>query len=228
MSNSNPTPTAPRLQAFQVINSSKKTVPLLSLSCPDYLSTGPNVVLRFLSGIGFAMMMISFLKCTYYNVIIAWVILYMFESFRKEVPWKKCDNDWNTGLCRWVRTEIKSWKSPKHIFVDYKFVASHTIGFPDLADLWAVKIKKKPMILSARCTSRRSRCEKMRKVCLFFSQNNKIVWLSNMADTFLEKFTRCAKGCGFFSWCRFGCWLVGQANYDHMVRINFPCRCFVP
>ena len=46
------------------------------------------------------MMMISFLVAIYYNVIIAWVILYMFESFRKEVPWKKCDNDWNTGLCR--------------------------------------------------------------------------------------------------------------------------------
>ena len=60
------------------------------------------------------------------------------------------------------------------------------------------------MILCARSTSRsreqstkrRSRSENMWKVCLFYSQNNKIVWLSNMADTFLEKFTRCAKVCG--------------------------------
>ena len=37
---------------------------------------------------------------------------------------------------------------------------------------------------------------KQQEVCLFYSQNNKIVWLSNMADTSFEKFTRCAKVCG--------------------------------
>ena len=31
------------------------------------------------------------------------------------------------------------------------------------------------------------------------SQNNKIIWLSNRADTFIEKFTRCAKVYGCFS-----------------------------
>ena len=45
------------------------------------------------------------------------------------------------------------------------------------------------MILCTRSTSRShehhaSWCsENMQKVCLFYSQNNKIVWLSNMADT---------------------------------------------
>ena len=43
----------------------------------------------------------------------------------------------------------------------------------------------------------------MWKVCLFCSQNNKSVWLSNMADTFLEKFRKCAKDCGLFSWLCF-------------------------
>ena len=38
----------------------------------------------------------------------------------------------------------------------------------------------------------------MLKIYLFYSQNNKIVWLSNMADTFLEKFIRCAKACGLY------------------------------
>ena len=62
------------------------------------------------------------------------------------------------------------------------------------------------MILCARSTSRsseqsakrRSRSETMLKVCLFYSQNIKILWLSNMEDTRLEKFTRCAKVCGLF------------------------------
>ena len=67
------------------------------------------------------------------------------------------------------------------------------------------------MILCARSTSRsreqstkrRSRSESMRKVCLFYSQNNIMVWLSKMEDTFLEKCTRCAKVCGMFSWLCF-------------------------
>ena len=62
---------------------------------------------------------------------------------------------------------------------------------------------KKPMILCA-CSKPRSREQSMKlrpssenvwKVCLFYSQNNKSLWLSNMADTL----TRCAKVCGLFS-----------------------------
>ena len=62
------------------------------------------------------------------------------------------------------------------------------------------------MILCARSTSRsreqstkRRSCSKsMRKVCLFYSQNNKIVWLANMTEN-----TKCAKVCGLFSWLCF-------------------------
>ena len=58
-------------------------------------------------------------------------------------------------------------------------VTTHVIGFYDLVDLWV----KTPMILGARSTSRsreqstkrRSRGKNMRKVCLFYSQNSKIV-----------------------------------------------------
>ena len=60
--------------------------------------------------------------------------------------------------------------------------------------------------------------ENIWKVCLFYGQNNKIVGSSNMADTFIEKFMRCAKVCGlFFMVVFFGCWLAGQTNSDHMV-----------
>ena len=70
---------------------------------------------------------------------------------------------------------------------------------------------KKPTILCARSTSSkserskkcRSRSENIRKGCLFYSQNNKIVWISKIADKFIEKFTRCAKVCGIFSWMCF-------------------------
>lgn len=53
-----------------------------------------------LTGIGFGMIMVSFLVSIYYNMIIAWCLLYMFQSFRKDVPWRTCDNTWNTPLCQ--------------------------------------------------------------------------------------------------------------------------------
>ena len=79
-----------------------------------------------------------------------------------------------------------------------------------------------PMILCAWSTSRsreqstkrRSLSENMWKVCLLYSQNNKIVWLSNMADTRFGKFTRCAKVCGrFFPDCALRT-LIGWAGFQ--------------
>ena len=92
---------------------------------------------------------------------------------------------------------------------------SHVIGSSELVDLWEIRIKK-PMILCARSTSRsreqrvkrRSRSENMRKVCLFYNQNNKILWLSNMADT--HEVRKGIWDCFFI--VLFGCWLAGKAN----------------
>ena len=84
----------------------------------------------------------------------------------------------------------------------YGYVLHDVFGFSDLIDLWIIKIKR-PIILCARSSSSeqstkpRSHSESMREVCLLYSRNNKIVWLSNMADTF-TRFTRCTKVCGLF------------------------------
>jgi SNF family Na+-dependent transporter len=45
------------------------------------------------------MMVVSFLCTVYYNVIIAWCLYYLSQSLRSEVPWKNCDNWWNTDKC---------------------------------------------------------------------------------------------------------------------------------
>ena len=88
-----------------------------------------------------------------------------------------------------------------------EFLGNHVMGLSLPRWLWVNIIKiKKPMNLCTRSmlrsseqsTKHRSHRESMQKVCLFSSQNNKIVWLSNMADAFLEKLTRCAKACGLF------------------------------
>lgn len=46
-----------------------------------------------------ASIVVSFLVCVYYNVIIAWCIYFLGLSFRSEVLWKDCNNWWNTKNC---------------------------------------------------------------------------------------------------------------------------------
>lgn len=35
----------------------------------------------------------------FYNTVIAWSVYYLFLSFKSVVPWKGCDNEWNTHCC---------------------------------------------------------------------------------------------------------------------------------
>ena len=89
----------------------------------------------------------------------------------------------------------------------------------DFSDLvFLTLLIKKPMILCARSTSRsreqsskhKSSTGNMWKFCSFYDQTNKSLRLSNMADIFLEKFTRRAKFFFFlFLDCAFRPALIG-------------------
>lgn len=35
----------------------------------------------------------------YYIVILAWAVFYFFMSMRGDVPWRTCNNIWNTVTC---------------------------------------------------------------------------------------------------------------------------------
>ncbi|XP_052214300.1 sodium-dependent serotonin transporter-like [Dreissena polymorpha] len=52
-----------------------------------------------LKGIGFSICIIATFVSWYYNTIISWALLYMFQSMRSEVPWDSCDHAWNTPKC---------------------------------------------------------------------------------------------------------------------------------
>ncbi|XP_029370713.1 sodium-dependent neutral amino acid transporter B(0)AT1-like [Echeneis naucrates] len=53
----------------------------------------------YLTGIGIASMLVSFLVGLYYNTLIAWIMWYFFNSFQDPLPWSQCPlNDDGTGF----------------------------------------------------------------------------------------------------------------------------------
>ncbi|XP_036371936.1 solute carrier family 6 member 19a, tandem duplicate 1 [Megalops cyprinoides] len=53
----------------------------------------------YLTGVGIASMLVSFLVGLYYNTIMAWVMWYFFNSFQDPLPWSECPiNENRTGL----------------------------------------------------------------------------------------------------------------------------------
>ena len=50
-------------------------------------------------GIGFANLIIVFLGNVYYEVILAWSLRYLYDSFSYDLPWKYCSNAWNSECC---------------------------------------------------------------------------------------------------------------------------------
>ncbi|MGH0167777.1 UNVERIFIED_CONTAM: hypothetical protein FKN15_053669 [Acipenser sinensis] len=76
-------------------------IPLLymELTLGQYLQLGPihamAKVCPLLKGVGVATVAISFIMCTYYNVVITWALYYLFSSFQSPLPWQSCNNTWN-------------------------------------------------------------------------------------------------------------------------------------
>ncbi|XP_064634023.1 sodium- and chloride-dependent glycine transporter 1-like [Lineus longissimus] len=75
----------------------------LELAFGQFASLGPITIWRIsppLKGLGYSMVIASWLISLYYNVIIAHVLLYFFMSMTSVLPWTTCDNYWNTDACR--------------------------------------------------------------------------------------------------------------------------------
>ncbi|XP_078332547.1 sodium- and chloride-dependent glycine transporter 2-like isoform X2 [Crassostrea virginica] len=75
----------------------------MEVALGQYASLGPISIWRInplFKGLGYAMVIVSWLIGLYYNVIIAHVLFYLCASFTSELPWTTCDNEWNTPYCR--------------------------------------------------------------------------------------------------------------------------------
>ncbi|XP_020371662.1 sodium- and chloride-dependent GABA transporter 1-like [Rhincodon typus] len=72
---------------------------LMEFTVGQFTHLGPvHALAKFcplLKGVGAATVVISFLLCTYYNVIITWALYYLFNSFGSSLPWQSCNNTWN-------------------------------------------------------------------------------------------------------------------------------------
>jgi SNF family Na+-dependent transporter len=56
-----------------------------------------SISMLVFSGLGWAMAMISILVAIYYNMIVGWVLLYLFETVTGRLRWNSCQNYWNTA-----------------------------------------------------------------------------------------------------------------------------------
>ncbi|XP_028967335.1 sodium-dependent proline transporter [Galendromus occidentalis] len=78
----------------------------LELSFGQYSSEGPITIWKIsplFQGIGYAMFLMSALVGVYYNMILAWAMYYLLSSVKaifSDLPWKSCDNPWNTEMCK--------------------------------------------------------------------------------------------------------------------------------
>jgi solute carrier family 6 (neurotransmitter transporter, glycine) member 5/9 len=62
-----------------------------------------------LKGAGYAMIFVNTVVMLYFNVIVAYPILYLFRSFTfSELPWARCNNAWNTPNCYELSENVSS------------------------------------------------------------------------------------------------------------------------
>ncbi len=52
-----------------------------------------------LKGLAVTVMIINLFMAMFYNTVISWAVYYLLLSFNTQVPWKGCDNPWNTICC---------------------------------------------------------------------------------------------------------------------------------
>ncbi|KAJ8342900.1 hypothetical protein SKAU_G00328280 [Synaphobranchus kaupii] len=115
-------------------------IPLLymELTLGQYIRRGPvqalTKVCPLLKGVGLAMVAISFILCTYYNIIITWALYYLFSSFQSPLPWENCNNTWNRPNCTDHITNSSFSSTTSQQFFNYK-VLERTSGVEEMGTM---------------------------------------------------------------------------------------------
>ncbi|CAH1393590.1 unnamed protein product [Nezara viridula] len=89
-------------------------------------------------GIGYAAAVMSCWMNIYYIVILAWAIFYFFMSMRTDVPWRTCNNYWNTPYCvnTYERNSLNCWKKQINAtaYTTFCSINNQNVSVKDLTD----------------------------------------------------------------------------------------------
>ncbi|XP_048250521.1 sodium- and chloride-dependent glycine transporter 1-like [Haliotis rufescens] len=84
---------------------------LLEVLYCQYSNLGPGrvwIICPLFQGIGYGMVVLTAIVSVYYNVILAWTLYYLVQSFSSVLPWSTCGNEWNTDLCQSATNQTHS------------------------------------------------------------------------------------------------------------------------
>ncbi|KAK4288951.1 hypothetical protein Pmani_038053 [Petrolisthes manimaculis] len=75
---------------------------LLESAMGQFASSGCITVFNaapLLKGTGYAMIIVSLIGSFYYTMVIAYPLIFIYNSMTSKLPWTSCDNPWNTEHC---------------------------------------------------------------------------------------------------------------------------------
>ncbi|CAG9862821.1 unnamed protein product [Phyllotreta striolata] len=69
-----------------------------SVGCISFFKICP-----LFKGAGYAILVVNFIVCSYFNMLMAYPVIFLAYCFKEQLPWSNCDNPWNTNDCAQFR-----------------------------------------------------------------------------------------------------------------------------
>ncbi|KAK6192111.1 hypothetical protein SNE40_003649 [Patella caerulea] len=96
-------------------------------------------------GIGYGICIVNTFVGSYYNTVIAYAFYYLVASLRAEVPWKTCNNTWNTPDCISLsdnQTSTNTSTSPAEEYFIREVLEFHrSTGIDDIGNIkWSLSL----------------------------------------------------------------------------------------
>ncbi|KAF5295952.1 hypothetical protein FQA39_LY12724 [Lamprigera yunnana] len=106
-------------------------------------------------GAGFAIIVVNLICTMYYNVIIAYPILFLTNCFQAKLPWSDCDNEWNSPACLQFKCVNLAGHAYSLVYFSYltMWVYFHTTVFATISPV-KINFRKENIPLGEVCVFR--------------------------------------------------------------------------